>query len=73
MKTIKIEGSSNIDEIGYDEEKRTLTIKFHNGGLYEYTPFTLEGFKAFSESESKGKFFYKNIRYNSDITVQRIE
>jgi len=33
MKAVK---SSNVSAVGYDEENKTLQVKFRSGGIYQY-------------------------------------
>ncbi|HED05267.1 MAG TPA: KTSC domain-containing protein [Ignavibacteria bacterium] len=67
MKMQKVE-SSNIDEIGYDEENKVLRIAFKHSNSYEYSNFSKEDFEAFVASSSKGSFFYRNILKNYHAT-----
>lgn len=69
----KIEGSSNISEIGYEPEALTLEIKFHNGHIYKYWPITLSGHRALMKAESKGAYFSKFIKSNPLIQCQRLD
>ena len=62
--------SSNITEVGYDEQSRTLEIAFKNQRVYRYTPVTLEGYNLFLNADSLGSYFYKNIRSNEAITAE---
>ena len=73
MQRHKIENSSNIAEIGYDPEKMTLEIKFHNGHIYQYWPITRYAYDNLIRSGSKGKFFYKNIRGNSSVNYRKLD
>jgi len=73
MNRIKIEGSSNIAEIGYDHGVMTLEIKFHSGGIYKYWPITQEGFEGLLKAPSKGKYFFEKIRGNPKINFQKVE
>ena len=70
MKREKVEGSSNIKEVGWS--KGTLQIKFKHGGIYDYTPVTEEQYKEMMEAESKGGYFTKNIRDNSSIKYTKV-
>jgi len=72
MQRTKIEGSSNIAEIGYDPDSLTLEIKFHNGKLYQYHPIATTGWKAFLKAKSKGNFFWRFIRHNKQITCTNV-
>ncbi len=54
--------SSNITDIGYDEELRVLYIRFKTGDLWQYHDFDLGRWNAFRLDKSKGKYFTKFIR-----------
>ena len=58
MKMTKVE-SSTIIAIGYDNKK--LEIQFKNG-TYRYSDVEKEVYDNLLKSESKGKYFYKNIK-----------
>ena len=73
MNRIKIEGSSNIAEVGYNAEILTLEILFNNGKIYQYWPVTNYAFKKFMEAESKGSFFAKNFRKNPDVNFRKVD
>jgi len=73
MNRIKIEGSSNIAEIGHNGEKMTLEIKFHSGSIYQYWPITNEGWEGLMKAESKGKYFADNIRKNPQINYKEVD
>jgi hypothetical protein len=60
--------SSNIWQIGYDAENKTLYIKFNKGGLYSYEDVPVDVWEAFDSSSSKGQFFYKAIKGRFDFT-----
>ena len=72
MVRVKIEGSSNIAEAGYDPNTLTLEIKFHNGKLYKYWPITLRVYRAFMSAKSKGSYFAKNIKDNPLVQMQKL-
>ena len=65
--------SSNIEAVGYDKKKLTLTVKFWRGGIYNYTPFTESAYQDFLRSESLGSWFYKNVKSNNLITATKVE
>lgn len=74
MKHIKVE-SSNIYSIGH--EGSTLEITFKNkagepGATYAYTPVSFDGYKAFFNAESKGKFFAQYIKDNPQISFVKL-
>lgn len=60
MEMIKIEGSSQIESVGFWGEK--LFVKFLRGGLYGYDGVPEEVFNDLLNAESKGKFFSANIK-----------
>lgn len=59
---IQVEGSSNIAAYGYDAEKRVLAIRFVSGDLWHYAGVSFELAEQLSIAESKGKFFYANLK-----------
>lgn len=69
---LKVE-SSNIDSIAYDNDTRTLFVKFKSNKTYSYQPITYEGFKGLYEADSIGKHFIEHIKDNSTITWERVE
>jgi len=73
MNRLTIEGSSNIAEMGYDEEIMTLEIKFHSQMIYQYWPITQAGWESLMKAESKGSYFAKHIRNNSQINYKRVD
>jgi len=73
MNRTKIEGSSNISEIGYDEEKMTLEVKFHGGRIYQYWPITRTGWELLMKAESKGSYFAKHIRVNPGVNFKEVD
>lgn len=54
--------SSTIKAIGYDEKTGTMIIRFKGDRLYHYATVPIELYNNFMVSQSKGKFFHKNIR-----------
>ena len=73
MKRTKIEGSSNIAEIGYDYDNLTLEIKFTSGGIYQYWPVSPSGWDSFLSSKSKGSFFFQHIKDNKGINYRKLD
>lgn len=58
--------SSNIAKLGYDQESKTLYVKFLSGVTWSYAEVPEEEYKALSEAESVGKHFAvirKNPKY----------
>jgi len=54
--------SSNIQSIGYDPEINVLEIRFHSGGVYQYSNVPDMVYNALMNASSHGKYFYHNIR-----------
>lgn len=73
MKRGKVKGSSNIAEIGYDFDNKTLEILFHNGKIYQYWPVSGNLWEQFYTAESKGSFFAKCIRSNPKISYRKLD
>lgn len=64
--------SSNIKARGYNKETKTLYLEFHSGGIYKYHPFSSQKNTAFVLSESKGSYFFKNIKNDKSITCEKL-
>ena len=54
--------SSNIESFWYEDDSKMLHVRFRNESLYRYSEVPQDIFYNFMESESKGKYFNKNIR-----------
>ena len=67
MKMQQVE-SSNIAEIGYDKDSKTLRVKFKNGGLYDYSDVPESEYAAFLSAESHGKYLNQNIKNRYDYS-----
>lgn len=65
--------SSNIEAIGFDEEKQNLYIMFSGGSLYEYNPIEKKVYEAFMLSNSFGKFFYAIIKANKEYKYKKVD
>lgn len=63
MNRIKV-NSSNLAEIGYNAETRTLEILFHSGHIYRYMNVPGNVYSSLLNAFSKGMFFDQNIRYS---------
>lgn len=53
--------SSNIYSIGWEDN--ILEVEFRSGAVYEYEDVSEQVFDDFRDAESKGKFFWRNIRF----------
>lgn len=54
--------STNINEIGYDEQSRTLEIAFRNGSVYQYFDVPATVYRELMQSSSHGQFLNRQIR-----------
>ena len=54
--------SSIIKSIGYDPNSSTLEIEFNNDAVWQYFDFLEYLWYEFKSSESKGKFFHREIK-----------
>jgi len=54
--------SSNLRSVGYDKQKHILEIEFNNKGVYHYFEVPFDIYEGLIGAESKGKYFWKNIR-----------
>ena len=54
--------STNISEIGYDEKKETLEIKFLSGSIYQYYNLQKNIYEELMRAGSKGQFFNRYIK-----------
>lgn len=61
MNLIPVE-SSNIKAIGYDESLNKLFIQYKSEKIYFYNDVSKEVYTSFLNSESKGKFYYSQIK-----------
>jgi len=60
--------SSMIDAAEFDGSK--LYIQFKTGRVYEYEGVDVEGYSAFMQSDSKGKYFHEHF---AQIPAKRIK
>lgn len=58
----KIEGSSTIDAVGYDQDRQALTIRFHSGGTYEFANVPETVHDELLAAPSVGRHFHARIR-----------
>jgi len=66
--------SSQIARIGYDATTNTLAIEFARGGLYHYDNVTPELYAKMQAAESKGSFFFKEIKpFTKEYPYRRIQ
>jgi len=58
---IKVQ-SSNIDEIGYQEDEQTVCVRFLNGSLYVYSDVSQHEYERLSVAPSVGSYLNKNFK-----------
>jgi len=63
--------SSNILKTTYFPKNNRLYIAFNRGDTYSYGNISEEFYEEFENSESHGKFFFKNINNNSKYPHRR--
>lgn len=61
MNRIPVE-SSNIADIGYDEQSMTLEVGFNSGTVYQYFDVPQTIHQEFMSASSKGTFLNANIK-----------
>jgi hypothetical protein len=58
--------SSNVTAVGYDDDRKVLRLRFHNGTVYEYSGVPATVYRALLDAPSKGSFIndrFKNGPY----------
>ena len=54
--------SSMIRSIGYDFDNQVLEVEFNSGAVWQYYDFPEYLWYEFESSDSKGKFFHREIK-----------
>ena len=54
--------STMASAVGYDKQRKILQIEFNSGSVYQYADVETETWERFLASNSKGKFFNKEIK-----------
>lgn len=54
--------STMASAVGYDGQRKILQIEFNSGSVYQYADVERETWERFLASNSKGKFFNKEIK-----------
>lgn len=67
--TVVPEDSSAIAEIIYHPRTKAMTVVFRDESAYSYTNVPAKTFESFKMAESKGRFFYTNIRDHFDCKL----
>lgn len=58
----QVEGSSNIDAIGYNFTQERLRVQFKNNSVYDYADVPEAVYRSFLEAFSYGQFFNEEIK-----------
>jgi len=70
MKSVE---SSMISHIGYDQETRTLRIRFHKGSNdYEYPDVPVEEYEVLRGAPSIGSHFHSSIKKVYGENVRKV-
>ena len=71
MERTKIDGSSNIESVGF--KNGILEVEFKKGRLiYQYSPVTASMFASLLSSPSKTAWLNSNIKNNKAITYKKL-
>jgi hypothetical protein len=54
--------SSNISELGYDEDRRILEVLFHGGSVYQYFDVPPQIYNELRQASSVGQYINANIK-----------
>lgn len=57
-----IEGSTNLQAVGYDTLQRELHIEFAGGNLYIFSEVPADVHSSLMGAKSKGSFFHASIK-----------
>lgn len=69
MKLITIEGSSNIDAVGYDPQTREMQVRFKSGAVYTHADVPVLKHAAFIAAKSKGTHYHDNFRSKHGVRL----
>ena len=54
--------STNISELGYDENRRVLEVLFHGGSVYQYFDVPPQIYNELRQASSVGQYINANIK-----------
>ena len=63
--------SSNVAEVGYDEDAMVLEVEFHGGKVYQYHGVPVDVHREMMASGSVGRFL--NTRIKGQYRCERVE
>jgi hypothetical protein len=58
--------SSNIEQIGYDEDERELWVTFKSGDTYVYLDVPAATYDDVMSADSKGSYLNREVKPNYD-------
>jgi len=71
VKMQDVSNSSNVEQVGYDDQASDLYIVFKGGGLYRYAAVPLDVWQALQTAPSIGKYIHANIK--GKYTSERLD
>ena len=60
--------SSNIEAVKYEPERKTMTVRFNSGGVYEYDNVPKHKHTQMMGAKSKGKFLNQHVKGQHDFS-----
>lgn len=54
--------SSNVAELGYDENNQQLYVRFVSGSLYRYSNVPIHEYEALDNAPSIGSYLNRNLK-----------
>jgi len=67
MKWVSVR-SSNISDVGYDDETSELGVIFKGGATYRYSDVPEDVYNDFIQSKSLGQYLHRNIKGSYEYT-----
>lgn len=54
--------STDLESVGYEPVNSTLELKFHSGGIYQYSGVSDSVYRGLMSASSHGKYFHAYIK-----------
>tara|TARA_R100000365_G_C2746290_1_gene75515 strand:+ start:3779 stop:3997 length:219 start_codon:yes stop_codon:yes gene_type:complete len=64
--------SSNVAEVGYNPETKTLEVAFIKGGVYQYLGVPLSVYKGLLAAPSVGRYLDVNVK-KAGYSVRKVD
>lgn len=64
--------SSNVYSIGYNFDKKSVIVEFHDGSQYEYYNVSEREFLALRDADSVGKYLDQNYKKGHGYKYSKI-